>query len=629
MMKSVAFLTVLSVIGSTLASEEAIFRVRFGDKFGDGWDGASLSFLTRDYNESYVVGDIDYRDLESEYRAAPAAGDKAFEGGVECADSEDAIYFAMVVGENNTLLSNQEAPVQSWEIYWQIDLNGTIYHGGWNTRMAFTCDGNYTLITSWTENLLETLGSCPECQHPKPKPKPKPRGSDDDKSDDDKRRILGADDDGKGGKPKPKPPLKYWPVPVKLMDVTDKDGWFLPDTLGYAEYTISDASRINLLAEGTLCPSKGTDGYSTVCEAMLPDGHYIFRASGNLDDYSTNYTWQLCGKKAVKYEIGMSDPAITGENATMQYDYRSSTGHMGNEVSFQIKKGKCIVDETVVTVADYVNGSALDTVLTLNGHFLLENVHFGELSSIESSFLESDLREFVNLEVEKTVTVTSVEDGNDGTLVGYRVVAAHAESQLMHGTMDDVIHDATESLRNQMNGGGFVNFFKNNMQKAGLGDDKLMSVSRVQFVDLDFDHLVTLRDGKTMSGDIVAGGDHSAVYNPIISGETEVQEESDGSPLMFDILTASGAFVVIALVVVVVVVVLKPPEASATANTDLDNSRANLVASVEEPELSVDDSSTKLTTSSPQDSALSYQDSLSAALTQRWEMSAEDDSVRL
>jgi len=633
-MKSVAFLSLLTFIGSALAghAEEAIFKVRLGDKFGDGWDGASLSFLTRDYNESYVVGDMDYRDLDANFRAAPAIGDKAFEGGVECHDYEDAIYFAMVVGENNTLLSNDEAPVQAWEIYWQIDINGTIYHGGWNTRMAFTCDGNYTLIESWSENLLETLGSCPECQHPKPKPKPKSRGGDDDSrrgGDDDSRRILGADDDGKkGGKPKPKPPLKYWPVPVKLMDVTDKDGWFLPDTLGYAEYTISDASRMNLLAEGTLCASKGTDGYSTVCETMLPDGHYIFRASGNLDDYSTNYTWQLCGKKAVKYEIGMSDPLITGENATMQYDYRSATGFMGNEVSFQIKKGKCTVDETVVTVADYVNGTALDTVLTLSGHFLLENVHFSELSSTESSFLESDLSEFVNLEIEKTVTVTSVEDGTDGTLVGYRVVAAHAESQLMHGTMDDVIYDATENLRSQMNGGGFVNYFKNSMQKAGLGDDQLMSVSSVQFVDLDFDHFVTLRDGKTMSGDIVAGGDHSAVYNPIISGETTAQEESGSSALMFDIMTASGAFVVIALVVVAVVVALKPPAAvTTTVNADLDNSSANLVAAVEEP--SVDESSSELTASSPQESTFSYQDSLSAALTQRWEMNSEDDSVRL
>jgi hypothetical protein len=622
-MMKVALLSLLSVIGlnSVVAehSEEAVFRVRFGDKFGDGWNGAALSFVMREYNESesYVVGNPEFRAAGMEQRAYPEIGDKGFEGGIECHEWDDAVYFGLVTGENHTLLSGEEPPVQSWEIYWQIEINNTVFHGGWNTRMAFTCDGNYTML-DWSENLLEPLTSCPECQHPKPKPKPKAKGPD-------SHRRLGGDDDHK--KSKPKPPTKYWPVPVKLYDVTDKDGWFMPDNFGYAEYTISDASRMNLLAEGTLCAARGTDGYSTVCETMLPDGHYIFRASGNLDDYSANYTWQLCGKEAIKYEIGMSDPAITGENATMQYDYRSATGRIGNEVSFRIKKGKCTVDENVVTIDDYLNGTALDTVITLNGHFLLANAHFSDLSAVESSFLEADLSEFVNLEVEKSVAVTSVEDGNDGTLVGYRVTASHAESQLMHGTMDDIIDSATESLQTQMSGGGFVNFFKNNLQKAGLSDDKLMSVSDVQFIDLSFDSMVTLRDGETMTGDIVAGGDHSSVFNAVVSGETASNEDSS-SALLLDIMSASGAFVVIALVVVAVVTALKPPAVAVSATPELDNSSANLVMPevVDSSDSSMDTSSTQL--KSPTEE-FSYQDSLTAALSQRWEMNTEDDSVRL
>lgn len=618
-------LSLLSVIGlsSVVAehSEEAIFRVRFGDKFGDGWDGASLGFVMREYNmsETYVVGNNDFRTAGMEQRSHPEIGDKGFEGGVECHDFEDAIYFAMVTGENNTLLDTDEPPVQSWEIYWQIEINNTVYHGGWNTRMAFTCDGNYTML-DWSENLLEPLTSCPECQHPKPKNKPKAKGS---KSP---RRLGGDDDHTKG---KPKPPTKYWPVPIKLFDVIEKDGWFMPDNFGYAEYTISDASRVNLLAEGTLCAARGTDGYSTVCETMLPDGHYVFRASGNLDDHSTNYTWQLCGKEAIKYEIGMSDPVITGQDATMQYDYRTATGHMGNEVSFSIKKGKCTVDENVVTIDDYVNGTALDTVITLSGHFLLSNAHFNVLSSVESALLEADLAEFVNLEVEKTIAVTSVEDGDDGTLVGFRVVATHAESQFMHGTMDDVIDTATESLQTQMSGGGFVSFYQTALQHAGLSDDKLMSVSDVQFIDLSFDNMVTLHDGETMSGNIVAGGDHSSIFNPIVSGEVATHNQDSTSDLMLDVMTASGAFVVIALIVVAVVTALKPPAVAVSTIPELDNSSANLV----KPEVvtfsdsdSLDNSSSQLV---PPTEDFSYQDSLTAALSQRWEMNAEDDSVRL
>lgn len=617
-MINIALLVLLSVIGLATGEVETIFSVKFGDKFGDGWNGAKLSYFTMTYNSSYVVSVRDFNQLDDDFRAYPEIGDKGFEGGVDC-NRDEAIYFAMVSGdaENMTMLINQEAPVQAWEIYYQIGANDTTYHGGWNTVVGLSCDGNYTLL-EWTENLLEPIGSCPECQHPKPKPKPKPKP----------RRLGAADDDSKKSKTKP---VKYWPVPVKLMDITDRDGWFLPDTMAYAEFTISDASRLNLLAEGTLCAAKGTDGYKTVCETMLPDGHYIFRAAGNLDEFSANYTWQLCGKEAIKYEVGMSDPAITGQNATMQYEYKSATGRMGNEVSFRIKKGKCEVDE-VVTIEDYKNGTALDTVLSLQGHLLLENVHFNELSAVESSFLEADINEFVGLEMEKHVTITSVEDGNDGTLVGYRVVAAHAEKQLMHGTMDQMVDMATSDLQTQLTGGGFVNFMKNSLQQAGLGDDKLMSVSTVSFVDLNVDQMVTLHDGETASGEIIAGGDHASALNTIVSGSDEAAVQQDsGSSLLLDVLTASGAFAVVAVLVALVMVTLKPPApATSTETSTMDNSSANLVTTPS-ADVSLDVSSTELLPSpSTQDSsALSYEASLSAALTQRWEMTAEDDSVRL
>jgi hypothetical protein len=615
-MKTVA-LAVLSTIGYAAArGAETIYGVKFGDKFGDGWNGAKLSVLIKDYNASYTVTDRDFQGISDDMRAYPMIGDGGFDGGIEC-DSHEAMYFAMVYGENNTLLTNQEPPVQSWEIYYQVIQNKTVYHGGWNTQMGFTCDANHTLL-DWSENLLEPLGSCPECQHPKPKPKPKAKPK--------SRRLDDKDDDSKGAKNKP---VKYWPVPVKLMDVSDSDGWFMPDTRAYAEFTISDASRMNLLGEGTLCAAKGSDGYKTVCETMLPDGHYIFRASGNLDVNSANYTWQLCGKEAIKFETGMSDPAITGKNATMQYDYKTATGRMGNEVSFQIKKGKCMVDE-IVTVADYVNGTALDTVLTLEGHLLLENVHFEDLSAVESSFLEADISEFVSLEVDKSVSVTAVENVNDGTLVSYRVVATHAESLLMHGTMDHVIETATEQLQTQMSGGGFLNFMKNGLMNAGLSDDKLMAVNSISFVDLTLDHMVTLHDGETASGDFVAGADNFAAYTPVISGDKAATHDpsSSSSDLVLDILTASGAFAMVAVVVVLVVTALKPP--AAATSSELDNSSANLVVQEVESAVSMDVSSSDLLApSAPQDAAFSYQDSLSAALTQRWEMNSEDDSVRL
>ena len=326
----------------------------------------------------------------------------------------------------------------------------------------------------------------------------------------------------------------------------------------------------------------------------------------------------------------MSDPAITGMNATMQYDYKSATGHMGNEVSFRIKKGKCDVDE-VVSIEDYKNGTALDTVLTLQGHVLLENVHFDELSAVESSFLEADINEFVGLEMEKHVTLTSVVDGNDGTLVGYRVVASHAETELMHGTMDQLIDQAASELQTQLSGGGFVNFMKNSLQQAGLGEDKLMSVSTVSFVDLNVEQMVTLHDGETASGEIVAGGAHSAVYNPIVSGEdaAATPQQASGPSLVLDLLTASGAFAVVAVLVAVVMVTLKPTAAAPETTGGMDNSSANLVTTTSPVEMDVSSTDLLPGPSSEESAAFSYEASLSAALTQRWEMNSEDESVRL
>lgn len=578
---------------------ETNFTLRFGDKFGDGWNDVKLFYLVREYNSSYVVTSRDFMDLDDDHELYPEIGHGVYEGSVRCADDE-AIYFAMMGADNRTLLMEQDPPMQSWEIYFQVEFDSMIYHGGWNTLIALTCDENRTLL-SWTENLLEPLTSCPECAHPKPKPKPKPKPQ---------HRVLGQDDDHKLKS------TKNWPFPIKLMDPSDRDGWFVANTMAYAEYTISDASRTNLLAEGTLCAARGSDGYKTVCENSLPDGHYIFRAAGNLDEFAANYTWQLCGK-----DVKSSKDDDDHMNKTNTYD--GATGRMGNEVSFFIKKGKCIVDE-VVTVEDYANGTALDSLLTLDGHILLENVHFDILSPAESSILEADVNEFISLNIEKTVAITSVQDMNDGTLIGFRLVGSHAESQLMRGSMDNIVEIAAGQLQTQISGGGFLNYLHNGLEIAGLDDDKLMTVTTASFVDLNVVNLVTLRNGKTMSGDIVAGGDHINSITPVLSGDMPVSDSS--SSFVLDVITACGAFAVVAAAAAMVILSLKPNYVHSSKG--IDNSSTNLVKGDVDVSLSLDNSSAPMITSPSEPSQFSYENSLSAALTQRWERS-NDDFVNL
>lgn len=594
-----AIAVLISFLGSALAHSHTI-TLRYGDRFGDGWNGRSLAFLKRDVNSSVMFDDALFDGVDDENLYAPNAGDGIEEVTLTCEGGEE-VYFGMVYGRNNTLIYDLEPPIQYWEIAWQVEKNDMVYNGGWNTLLGFSCNGTNTTsdhdLLDFTANLLDLIDVCPKCAEPKPKPKPKPKG----KAGHDHHRLLHAD----SHKSKPKPPPK--PVPIKLDD-GNGDGWFMSDSLVYSEFTISDASRMNLIAEGTLCPGKD----SVVCEHFLPDGHYIFRASGNLDEFSGNYTWELCGKEA--------------------------SGYIGNEVAFQFKKGKCYADE-VITVDDYINGTAIDTVLTLDGHFLMENVHFASLSEKESSFLESDLDEFINLEVSKTVSVTSVEDVEDGTLVGYRVVATHAEIELMHGTMEDVVESAAESLSEQLQGGGFIAFLRNSLQTSGLSNDKLMSVEKASFVDLDFADMVTLRNGETSTGDIVAGGNHEVVYNLVVSGDDAVKSDKPSSSFMFiDFATASGAFVLVAVIVAAVVIALKPPanvNAPEEAAETIDNSSTNLVKEEMDKSTSIDTSmdtsSTDLLSSKSREKqeenklSFSYEDSLAAALSQRWQLNSEED----
>lgn len=619
--------------------------------------------LLRDYdNSTRLRDDSAFNDVDDQYKFAPAVGERGYEIASSCI-ADEVVKLAFCY--NNSLLTALGPPIQSWELYFQIEKNGNVLHGGWNTHIIFKC-GNRNgtradLLLASTVNLMEPLSSCPQCQHPKPKAKSK--GGKDDKPKDDKPKG-GKDDkshfkltsrrldkkEKQSNKPNRKESAtKYWPVPIKLYDMQDRDGWFQSGSLVYAEYTISDASRYNLVAEGTLCVDNNgpRGGYSELCEVLLPDGHYIFRASGNLDNDSLNYTWQLCGKEAVKYEAGRSTPVV-GENATVIYDFREATGRIGNEVSFIIKNGKCIVDDNVITIADYVNSSALDTVVIIGGHFLFDDVYFTNLTADQSRFLEADIAEFISFfHVSRRIVLQSVVAMESGTLVGYQVIATHAELALMDGVLDEMVEAAGENLESQMTSGAFLTVLRSILQAAGRSTDELMNVKSVTFVDLELTSVVTLRDGKMASGETVAGTEHDLLITPdVILSDVKTETSAEKAVLM-DFVAALGAVAVVAVIALLAVNVLKVDSAvpEMDNSSTIDTSSTNLVPRVVADSMPSNvpkkdftstfvapptvDSFTTLPRPSGPRSVPSYQDSLSVALSQRWELNAEEESVRL
>ena len=152
--------------------------------------------------------------------------------------------------------------------------------------------------------------------------------------------------------PQPVAPLRpkpSFPFPVKLMSSAGK-GWFdrfSPTSSPY--YSISDSTRKILIQQSSAC---GPKSHVEVCETMLPDGSYVFRAAGNqgpgrnLSDIS----WEFCGE----------------------------TGGVSEELVFSIQGGKCLagqksrlihVQEIVSSPGGVDQAESQDGVVDVGWHF--------------------------------------------------------------------------------------------------------------------------------------------------------------------------------------------------------------------------------------------------------------------
>lgn len=119
-------------------------------------------------------------------------------------------------------------------------------------------------------------------------------------------------------KPAPKPAPKKFPYVAMLLN-TAGHGWF--DGTGVSTYyAISDSTRSELIASGTMCGSFSEQ----LCELPLPDGDYILRVGGNGDSSKDDNSWEFCG--------------VTGGAQT--------------ELSFTVSKGKCSTSSDLKSISD-------------------------------------------------------------------------------------------------------------------------------------------------------------------------------------------------------------------------------------------------------------------------------------
>lgn len=251
------------------------------DKWGDSWNGASLSISL--LNQLSAPG-MDLSDDDSAVLSyEPSLGQGVLKVSILLPPSSVAKFS----------VSNSPIPIEFWEIWWSLSLKKSRFIGTFNSSLVVSCVWDspvqYELVVSNESNVVEP--KCSQCRVPKPKPKPAPDSLD-------------------SSKPKPPPPTIFqYPL---LLASTDGDGWTEPE--GYSgkdtSYYISNADRSALITSGSMCD----ESFENFCEESLEDGDYIFRVSGNGNKNKHHDMWQFCGV----------------------------LGKPQQELPFTVQKGKCV-----------------------------------------------------------------------------------------------------------------------------------------------------------------------------------------------------------------------------------------------------------------------------------------------
>mmetsp|Transcript_8226 Transcript_8226/g.13952 ORF Transcript_8226/g.13952 Transcript_8226/m.13952 type:complete len:581 (-) Transcript_8226:248-1990(-) len=330
----VALLTwYMSAATATCSSNRTCLDIQLVDMYGDGWDGEKF-FIETPWDEMFSD-------------APTCAGGPVSH--TFCTDASGN-YPMLLIHENESY-----TPENYWEDLFTVSVskcNETVatYTGGYNSTMIFNYDASMDewSVVYW-ENLWENEKSCDACGDARAcKPKSKKSKK---KSKKAKKGAPGKPIDSSGSnstktsKKKPKP--RYGPPAVNArvsMFDDDKSGWWRDNYRG-ASWYLADDRRTTLFHTGSLCSQTGKgargkargkhskSGTSGYCNLCLGDGSYSMRFSGESSD-TTDPAWDFCGVQG---------------------------GH-SQELTFHVKKGKCIADSLLGLEADCY-GTVVSTVV--------------------------------------------------------------------------------------------------------------------------------------------------------------------------------------------------------------------------------------------------------------------------
>ena len=423
------------------------------DFYGDGWDGAEV-FV--EYPDGTVKSDAPNCVNRSVYH--------------ELCTNRSGLHYFTAIHPNESYI-----PDNSWEVMWIVSNkncnNRTVhYTGGYNTTMVWDYEDGIWSLVHW-ENLwanekeCDPCGDASRCKPKKPKKKSnkkkKVKKSNDD-TDETDTTSSNSTNSSSGKKAK-----RYGPPAVNVrvtMFDEEGDGWWQNDYLGASWYIATD-DRKSLFFTGTLC-----HWYRGYCNVCLGDGAYTIRFTGTRSNESNFTAWDFCGV----------------------------TGGYSMELSFHIKKGKCIPD-ALTTLETGCFGTVNSTV-TLRGVLALGGLTSEVFNMADSQVVTRTLARTVRSWSANRISIVSTaldtvsfsnsESRRLSSFTHDVTFEVQFESEITYGIdgrdfalLNQLVEDLSDQLEESISTGAFQVALTNRATLAGV--TPLAQIQQVELLSLE------------------------------------------------------------------------------------------------------------------------------------------------
>lgn len=426
------------------------------DFYGDGWDGAE------------VFAEYPNGDVKSD---APNCINRTIYH--ELCTNQSGLYYFTALHPNASYV-----PDNYWEIMWTVsntNCNGkTIkYTGGYNTTMIWDYEDGIWSLVYWenlwdNEKACDPCGDARTCKPKKPKSKNNKKKSAVKKSDttdttDDMTSSNSTNTTtGKTAK-------RYGPPAVNVrvtMFDEEGDGWWQNDYLG-ASWYLADDERKHLFFTGTLCT-----WYKGYCNICLGDGAYTIRFTGqSWNNNASNFTaWDFCGV----------------------------TGGYSMELTFHIKKGKCIPD--ALTALETSCFGSVNSTVTLSGVLALGGLSTEVFDMADSKVVTRTLARMVDgwsanrmSIVSTTLDTVAFSDSRKLSSFTHDVTfQVQFESEVTYGVdgrdfakLNDLVDSLSSQLESTISTGSFQIALTNRATLAGVAP--LAHIQQVELLSLEIE----------------------------------------------------------------------------------------------------------------------------------------------